>query len=78
VDQQLNQSKPEANLPSSKNPGIAFFTFSSKTAPSYFKYSVLTFYLSIVLVIGKLIRGVLVIGGNRIFIFEIPRAEPLL
>lgn len=78
VDQLLNKTSPEASLDSSKNSGIAFFTFSSETAPSYFRYSVVTFYLSIVLVIGKLIRGVLVIGGNRIFIFEIPRAEPLL
>ena len=58
--------------------GISFFTFSSKISPSYFKYSVLTFYISIVLVIGKLIRGVLVIGGNRIFIYEIPNSEQLL
>jgi len=29
-------------------------------------------------VIGKLIRGVLVIGGNRIFIYEIPNTEQLL
>jgi hypothetical protein len=78
VDQLLNETSPEYKLPSSKTPGIAFFTFSSKTSPSYFKYSVITFYLSIVLVISKLLRNILVIGGNRIFIFEIPRAEKLL
>jgi len=81
VDQLLvrgDDRYPEYLLPSSSANGIAFFTFSSKTAPSYFRYSVITFYLSIVLVIGKLIRGVLVIGGNRIFIFEMPRSEPLL
>ena len=78
VDQKLNETSPEAKLPSSKNSGFAFFAFSSKTAPSYFKYSIITFYVSIVLVIGKLLRNVLVIGGNRLFIFETPRTEPLL
>jgi hypothetical protein len=69
---------PEARVPYSNLTGIAFYTFSSKISPSYFKYSILTFYISIVLVIGKLIRSVLVIGGNRIFIYEIPNSEALL
>lgn len=65
----------EKQLPQSNLTGVSFFTFSNRISPSYFKYSILTFYISIVLVIGKLIRGVLVIGGNRIFIYEIPNSE---
>lgn len=69
---------PEANIPSSNLTGVSFFTFSSKIAPSYFKYSIITFYISIVLVIGKVFRNVCIIGGNRIFIWEIPNSEKLL
>jgi hypothetical protein len=58
--------------------GVAFYTFSSKIAPSYFKFSIITFYISIVLVIGKVFRNVCIIGGNRIFIWEIPNSEKLL
>jgi|LauGreDrversion4_2_1035121.scaffolds.fasta_scaffold07295_1 hypothetical protein len=58
--------------------GAAFYTFSTKIAPSYFKFSIITFYISIVLVIGKVFRGVCIIGGNRIFIWEIPNSEKLL
>ena len=65
-------------MPGSKLTGVQFFTFSTKIAPSYFKYSIITFYVSIVLVIGKLFRNVCIIPANRIFIWEIPNSEKLL
>lgn len=46
------------------NTGVSFFTFSYKTAPSYFKYSVVTFYVSVVLVLGKLLRSSIAINTN--------------
>lgn len=57
---------------------MVFFTFSQKIAPDYFKYSVLTFYISVIFVLGKLIRNVIVIGSNRYFITEMPDSEQLL
>mmetsp|Transcript_32547 Transcript_32547/g.24050 ORF Transcript_32547/g.24050 Transcript_32547/m.24050 type:complete len:109 (+) Transcript_32547:334-660(+) len=58
--------------------GIAFFTFSYKISPSYFKYSVLTFYISIVFVIGRFIRNIVVVRANRLYIYEIPYPDQLL
>ena len=74
----VTPTSQESHIPDTNLTGISFYTISNKIAPSYFRYSVLTFYISIVLVIGKLIRNVIVIGGNRIFIFEIPNSEALL
>jgi hypothetical protein len=53
------------------NTGVAFFTFSYKVSPSYFKYSIITFYLSIVLVLAKVLRSGLTVPANNIFIYEI-------
>jgi hypothetical protein len=72
VNQVLNKGVKQADIPMANNTGVAFFTFSYKISPSYFKYSILTFYLSIVYVIGRVIRVVLVVKSNRIFIYEIP------
>lgn len=55
--------------------GLSFYIFSQKIAPDYFKYSVVTFYISVVLVLGKLLRNIIVIGSNRYFITEIPDSE---
>lgn len=53
VSQYFNWTNYENGLlPSMNNTGIAFFLFSYKIAPSYFKYSLVTFYVSIVLVLG--------------------------
>jgi hypothetical protein len=78
VEQVLNATNLESNIPNSNNTGIAFFTFSSKIAPSYFRFTLVTFYISIVLVIGKVLRSVIDIGANKIFIFEIPDSERIL
>lgn len=39
------------------NRGIVFFTASDKVTSQLIQYSVLTFYISIVLVVGRYLRG---------------------
>ena len=65
----MNTPETEGEL---NNVGVAFFTFSFKVAPSYFKYSIITFYVSIVLVLANILRGALTVQANNIFIYEIP------
>ena len=40
-----------------KETGILWVTISDRVIPYLFKYSVLTFYISVVLVVGRIIRG---------------------
>ena len=58
--------------------GVSFYTFSYKISPDYFRYSVITFYISIVFVIGKLLRTLIVKSSNTLFISEIPYPDPIL
>lgn len=78
IDSKDDSVCPEDRIPGQNMTGVSFFTFSTKIAPSYFKFSIITFYVSIVLVIGKLFRNVCIIPANRIFIWEIPNSEKLL
>lgn len=55
-----------------------FITISDKITGSLAQYSVITFYVSIVLVIGRLLRGVLVTGSEKLFISEMPHPDMLL
>ena len=73
----MSPSKGEYNLPGREG-GLVFFTFSQKISPSYFKYSIVTFYISVIFVLGRLLRSVIVIGSNRYFITEIPDSASLL
>jgi len=72
VNQIISANSNQAKIKDSHLTGIAFFTFSYKISPSYFKYSVLTFYISIVFVIGRATRNVAAVKANRLFIYEIP------
>ncbi len=79
VNQYFGKINYEAGLQENlNNTGISFFTFSYKVSPSYFKYSLVTFYVSIVLVVGSVLRGALVVNANNIFIFEMIHTEALL
>ena len=78
IDSKDESVCPEGRIPGQNLTGVSFYTFSTKIAPSYFKYSIITFYVSIVLVIGKLFRNVCIIPANRIFIWEIPDSWKLL
>ncbi len=77
----MNQLIPETlsnNTEFHNNTGIMFYAFSDKSTPSYFQYSVLTFYISIVLVIGRVLRGILVTTSARIFITDMPQPDSIL
>jgi len=53
-------------------------TFSDKVAPDYFKYSIITFYISIVLVIGKVLRAIIVPSTSTLFIIEMAAPDSLM
>lgn len=66
-------------IDSSSNSGLEFFTFSDKVSPASASYDVLTFYVTFILIIGKLVRSV--ISGNeaeRVIYSEMPRPHKLL
>jgi len=57
--------------------GISFYTISEPYSPITFNFSVLTFYVSVVYVVGRLIR--LLLGGSaaNLILTDIPHPEPL-
>jgi hypothetical protein len=66
-------------LDSDTNSGLEFFTFSDKVSPASASYDVLTFYVTFILIIGKLVRSA--ISGNeaeRVIYSEMPRPHKLL
>jgi hypothetical protein len=58
--------------------GIVFFTWSEKVTTSLIAYSVVTFYIVIVLGVGRAIRAVIITGSERIFITDMPRPDSLI
>jgi len=59
--------------------GILWVTISDKVIPYLIQYSVLTFYISVVLVVGKLIRSAtFAIGPDKIFIKRMSKPDQLL
>ena len=58
--------------------GIVFFTWSERVAGSLTDYPILTFYVVIVLGIGRVIRGVILTNSEQIFIKDMPRPDSLL
>src|SRR3569833_2860502 len=73
LNQYFGVNNSEANLTQNmNNTGLAFFTFSFKVSPNYFKYSIITFYVSVVLVLASILRSTLTVPANNIFIYEIP------
>jgi len=65
----------EENL---NNTGVSFFTFSLKISPSSSSFTIITFYVSIVLVIASLLRSALEVPANNIFIYEMIYTDALL
>ena len=63
---------------SSEQMGLVLYTFSDKVTPGLIDYSVITFYVSIVFVAGKLIRSYLWGDTPRISIKEVPYPDELL
>ncbi len=74
----MNNTSGE-NVPiNSNNLGIVFFTFSDRVTSSLIKYSVLTFYISIVLVIGQFLRGFFSGVAYKVMLQEMPYPDDLL
>ena len=63
---------------SSEQMGLVFYTFSDKVTPGLINYSVITFYVSIVFVAGKLVRSFLWGNTPKILIKDVPYPDELL
>jgi hypothetical protein len=62
-----------------KETGIIWVTISDRIVPYLIQYSVLTFYISVVLVVGRLIRTTLFeVGADQIFIKRMSKPDQLL
>jgi hypothetical protein len=57
--------------------GLSFFTISEKYSPMTFSFSVITFYISVVGLAGRLLRMVLA-GPVNFIMTEMPNPEPLI
>jgi hypothetical protein len=56
---------------------IVFHTFSDKVSPTSANYDILTFYISFILVIGRVIRGVISGEAEKIILTEMPEPQQL-
>ncbi len=59
-------------------PGITFHAFSDKVSQTSATYDVMTFYLSFILVIGRLIRGAFSGEAEKIILSEMPEPGNLI
>jgi hypothetical protein len=58
--------------------GVVFFTWSEKVTDDLIGYSLITFYIIVVLGIGRALRSVIQTDSNAIFIKDMPRPDSLL
>ena len=58
--------------------GIVFFTWSEKVSSSLVAYSIVTFYIVVVLGIGRFLRAAIQTGTDQIFIKDMPRPDSLI
>jgi len=58
--------------------GLVFFTWSERVTSSLVDYPVLTFYIVIVLGIGRALRAGIIVNSEQIFIRDMPRPDSLL
>ena len=58
--------------------GVVIYTFSDKVTPGLLQYSVITFYVSVVFVAGKILRGYLWGDTSRIYLSDLPYPDELL
>ncbi len=68
----------ESLTKSKKNNGILFVTFSDLVSQTTASYDVLGFYISFILVIGKVIRSIISGEETRIILTEMPEPESLI
>lgn len=58
--------------------GLIFYTFSDLISPTSESYSVLTFYVTFILIIGKFVRSIISGEAERVIYTEMPRPHKLL
>lgn len=58
--------------------GIVFFTWSEKVTGDLVQYSLITFYVVVVLGIGRVLRTAIQTNPEEIFIRDMPRPDSLL
>lgn len=58
--------------------GVVVYTFSDKVTPGLMEYSIITFYVSVVFVAGKLLRGYLWGSTEKIYLSALPYPDELL
>ncbi len=66
------------NPPDKIEQGIVFHTFSDKVSSTNTNYDVLTFYISFILVVGRLVRGAISGEAERIVFTEMPEPRKIL
>jgi hypothetical protein len=67
--------KYDQNDPST---GIVFHTFSDMVSKTSVSYNILTFYISFVIVVGRVIRGIIAGAAEKIILTEMPEPGPLI
>ena len=67
-----------SNPPDGVEQGIVFHTFSDKVSSTNTNYDVVTFYISFILVVGRLIRGAISGEAERIVFTEMPEPTNIL
>jgi piezo-type mechanosensitive ion channel component 1/2 len=58
--------------------GLVFFTWSEKVTSQLIAYSLVTFYIVVVLGIGRAIRSIIQTGSEQIFIKDMPKPDSLI
>jgi hypothetical protein len=66
------------NPPDGLEQGIVFHTFSDKVSSTNTNYDVATFYISFILVVGRLVRGAISGEAERIVFTEMPEPMKIL
>ena len=66
------------NPPDNIDQGIVFHTFSDLVSSTSTNYDVLTFYISFILVVGRLIRGAVAGEAEKIVFTEMPEPMKIL
>ncbi|CAI2386722.1 unnamed protein product [Moneuplotes crassus] len=73
---QRKQVKDEAD--SAKQMGLVIYTLSDKITPGLLQYSVITFYVSVVFVASRVLRGYLWSDTSKIYLSDLPYPDELL
>lgn len=65
-------------LSKSSNSNLSLYIISEKYSPVTFNFSVITFYISVVYLIGKILRIIISGGANNIPLIDMPNPDPFI